>query len=103
MRPYQFRNGASSPCPRRYSPPASLLDLQAETITRKAIELAKDGDLTALRLCLDRIAPPRKDRRVLFELSPVSGAADAAKAAAALLEAVAVDDLTPAEASELGN
>jgi putative ABC transport system substrate-binding protein len=37
MRPYQFRNGASSPCPRRTSPPASLQDLQAETITRKAV------------------------------------------------------------------
>jgi hypothetical protein len=35
-------------------------------------------------------------------LPPVSSAADAAKAAAALLEAVAVGDLTPAEASELG-
>jgi hypothetical protein len=80
----------------------ALLDGEAETITRKAIELAKDGDLTALRLCLDRIAPPRKDRPVLFELPPVSSAADAAKAAAALLEAVAVGDLTPAEASELG-
>jgi hypothetical protein len=40
----------------------ALLDGEAETITRKAIELAKEGDLTALRLCLDRIAPPRKDR-----------------------------------------
>jgi hypothetical protein len=39
---------------------------------------------------------------VLFELPPVSSAADAAKAAAALLEAVAVGDLTPTEASELG-
>jgi hypothetical protein len=39
---------------------------------------------------------------LLFELPPVSSAADAAKAAAALLEAVAVGDLTPAEASELG-
>ena len=68
----------------------------------KAIELAKDGDLAALRLCLDRIAPPRKDRPVLFELPPVSSAADAANAAAALLKAVAVGDLTPAEASELG-
>jgi hypothetical protein len=44
----------------------ALLDGEAETITRKAIELAKDGDLAALRLCLDRIAPPRKDRPVLF-------------------------------------
>jgi hypothetical protein len=66
------------------------------------LELAKDGDLAALRLCLDRIAPPRKDRPVLFELPPISSAADAANAAAALLEAVAVGDLTPAEASELG-
>ena len=71
-------------------------------MTRKAIELAKAGDLAALRVCLDRIAPPRKDRPVLFELPPVSSAADAAKAAAALLEAVAVGDLTPSEASELG-
>jgi hypothetical protein len=55
-----------------------------------------------LRVCLDRIAPPRKHRPVFFELPPVSSAADAAKAAAALLEAVAVGDLTPAEASELG-
>jgi hypothetical protein len=80
----------------------ALLDGEAETITRKAIELATAGDLAALRVCLDRIAPPRKDRPVLFELPPVSSAADAAKAAAALLEAVAVGDLTPSEASELG-
>ena len=78
----------------------ALLDGEAETLTRKAIELAKSGDLAALRVCLDRIAPPRKDRPVFFELPPVASAADAAKAAAALLEAVADGDLTPAEASE---
>src|SRR5262245_2183572 len=49
----------------------ALLDGEAETLTRKAIELAKAGDLAALRVCLDRIAPPRKDRPVLFELPPV--------------------------------
>jgi hypothetical protein len=32
-----------------------LLDDDAATITSKAIELAKNGDLTALRLCLERI------------------------------------------------
>src|SRR5215831_17617985 len=62
----------------------ALLEGEAETLTRKAIELAKAGDLAALRVCLERIAPPRKDRPVLFELPPVSSAADAAKAAAAL-------------------
>src|SRR5215211_4292561 len=40
----------------------ALLDGEAETLTRKAIELAKAGDLVALRLCLDRICPPRKGR-----------------------------------------
>jgi hypothetical protein len=62
----------------------ALLDGEAETITRKAIELAKEGDLTALRLCLDRIAPPRKDRPVLFELPPIMSAADAVQASGAL-------------------
>ena len=38
----------------------ALLDGEAETLTRKAIELAKLGDLAALRVCLDRIAPPWK-------------------------------------------
>jgi hypothetical protein len=64
--------------------------------------LAKAGDRTALRLCFDRIAPPRKDRPVGFELPPIACAADAAKASAALVAAVAVGDLTPSEAAELG-
>jgi Family of unknown function (DUF5681) len=80
----------------------ALLDGEAEALTRKAIELAKGGDLTALRLCLDRLAPPRKDRHVAFELPPVACAADAVKASAALVAAVADGDLTPAEAAELG-
>ena len=36
----------------------ALLDGEAEALTRKAIELAKAGDMAALRLCLDRLAPP---------------------------------------------
>jgi hypothetical protein len=31
------------------------LDGEAEAITRKAVELAKDGDGPALRLCMERI------------------------------------------------
>ena len=38
-----------------------LLDGEADSITRKAIELAKAGETVALRLCLDRLCPPRKD------------------------------------------
>ena len=46
----------------------ALLDGEAEVLTRKAIERAKDGDSVALRLCLERILPPRKDRPVSFAL-----------------------------------
>src|ERR1700704_6949262 len=80
----------------------ALLDGEAETIPRKAIELAKAGDMSALRLCLDRIAPPRKDRSVSFDLPSIKSAADAAKASAALVAAVASGELAPSEAAELG-
>ena len=80
----------------------ALLDGEAEALTRKAIELAKAGDMAALRLCMDRLAPPRKDRLVMFELPTITCAADAVKASAALVTAVAIGDLTPAEAGELG-
>ena len=80
----------------------ALLDGEAETLTRKAIELAKSGDLTALRLCLDRICPPRRDRHVSFQMPELKTAKDAAEANAALFTAVADGDLTPSEAAELG-
>ncbi len=79
----------------------ALLAGEAEAITRKAIELAKAGDGPALRLCLDRIAPARKDRPVTFTLPTLETAADAKDAAAAIVLAVADGDLTPSEAAEL--
>ena len=39
----------------------ALLDREAEQITRKCVELAKAGDTTALRLCLERLLPPRRE------------------------------------------
>ena len=44
------------------------MDGQANALTQKAIDLALTGDMAALRLCLDRILPPRKDRPVSFTL-----------------------------------
>ena len=63
--------------------------------------MALDGDTTAMRLVMERILPPRKDRPVLFSLPKLEVAADAVKATAALAEAVATGDLTPSEAAEL--
>ena len=79
----------------------ALLDGEAEAVTRKAIEMALEGDTTAMRLVMDRIMPPRKDRPVLFALPKLETPADAVKASAALVEAVASGDLTPSEADDL--
>ena len=76
-----------------------LLDGEAEALSRKAVELALEGDTTALRLCLERIAPPRKDAPVKFTLPEMATASDAARAVAAVIEAVSEGDLTPAEAN----
>jgi hypothetical protein len=67
---------------------------------RKAIDLAKAGEMAAICLVMDRVCPPRKDRPVRFALPKLEQASDAV-AAAAIVEAVATGDLTPSEAAEL--
>ena len=79
----------------------ALLDGEAEALTRQAVTLALGGDTTALRLCLERIAPPRRDAPVTFDLPPMETARDAAKAAGAVLGAVAHGDLTPTEGAHI--
>jgi hypothetical protein len=79
----------------------ALLDGEGEALTRKAIELAKAGDMQALKLCMDRIVPPRRDRPVTFTLPKIEGPADAASSMAAILQAAATAELTPMEAGEI--
>jgi len=78
-----------------------LFEGEAETLARKVVELAKLGDLQALRLCMDRLAPPRKDNPVAFDLPEMKSVSDAVLAMGALVKAVAEGDLTPTEAAEL--
>ena len=79
----------------------SLLDGQAEALTQKAVELALAGDMAALRLCLDRILPPRRDRPINFDLPPIESPQDAATTVSAVLAAVASGEITPADAGEV--
>lgn len=79
----------------------ALLEGEAEAITRKAIEEAKKGDMTAIKLVLERLLPPRKDRPVTFTLPPLKNAGDLPKAIQAIIDAVAVGDLTPLEAQSV--
>ena len=79
----------------------AILDGDAPELMRKAVHLAKAGDASMMRLCLERLIPPRKDRPVQFELPPVNNSADAAKAMLAIVQAVAAGEITPNEAFEV--
>jgi hypothetical protein len=94
-RPAGSRNNATLAC-------EALLEGQAEALTQKAVEMALSGDTVALKLCLERIYPARKDRPVTFPLPPITSARDAADIASAVVEAVAAGHITPSEAAELG-
>jgi hypothetical protein len=75
----------------------ALLDGEADALTRKAIDLALLGDTAALRLCLERILPPRKDRPLNFALPPESGPLDPAGAMRGIVVAMAGGQITPSE------
>jgi uncharacterized protein DUF5681 len=78
-----------------------FLDGEAEALTRRAVELALEGDTAALRLCLERIIPPRRGRPVKLGLRPVRGTADLAGTMAAITTAGMQGAITPGEAAEL--
>lgn len=80
----------------------ALLDGEAEALTRKAVEMALAGNPVALRLCLERLVPPRKERPVDVNLPAVGSVADLAQVTAALIDAAARGELTPGEAQALG-
>src|SRR6516225_2641334 len=72
----------------------ALLDGEAEKLTRKAVTLALKGNVACLRLCLDRIVPPRRGRQLGFAIPMLNSPNDAGRAMAAITAAVASGDLT---------
>jgi hypothetical protein len=82
---------------------AVLLDGESEALTRKAVELALAGDPTVLRLCIERILPPCRERAVKFELLPIENAHDVAVAMNAVTAALARGVIIPGEAERIAN
>ena len=80
---------------------AVLLEGEAEGLTRRAVELAFAGDPTAMRLCIERILPPCRERMVRFPLPPIESAADIAPPTKAVTSALAAGIITPGEAGTI--
>ena len=78
-----------------------LLDGRAKALTEKAIERALAGDVFALRLCLDRMMPVRRERSLTLHLPAPATAQDITAGFASVVEALAHGELTPSETSAL--
>ncbi len=75
----------------------TLLEGQAEALVRKVVQLALDGDLTCLRICLERLVPPKKDAPIEIDLPDISAVADIPKLFG-VLTAKLREGITPSEA-----
>jgi hypothetical protein len=79
----------------------NLMENEAESIALAAIGKAKAGDMAAIRMVLDRLAPACRERPIDFELPPLAAPADAVRAMAAIIAGLAAGELTPSEAESL--
>jgi len=93
-RPAGSKNNVSIAC-------QNVLDGEAETISRRCVEMALAGDSTALRLCMERIVPAKKDRFIALNLPSIRDAAGVSAALDEVLTAVSLGRLTMPEASTL--
>ena len=90
---------------------AALLAGESEALTRKAVEMALGGDPTAMRLCMERVLPPCRERTVKFSLPPIEAARtgkscgpsphDVSLAMDAVTSALARGEITPGEAETI--
>ena len=79
----------------------ALLGGEAEALSRKAIQLALAGDTTALRLCLERIAAPRKGRPITLSIGDIKHLNDLSTVQASVVAGLAQGELTPEEAADV--
>jgi hypothetical protein len=81
-----------------------LLDGEAEALTRKAVELALEGDTTALRICMERICPPVRERPIDADLKlPASiSAANAGQVFGEIFKAVVKGGLASIRGQDAG-
>lgn len=75
-----------------------LLAGEAEALTRKAIELAKEGNLVALRLCLERLLPPMRNRPLSGKLPEIATTSDVSAAYKTIFAELGKGNLTVEDA-----
>lgn len=81
----------------------ALLEQGAEQLINKALDMALGGDTAAMRLCLERILPARKDRLIHLNLPPIGNAKEISTAMSNIFRAIGEGQITPVEGEMLAN
>jgi Family of unknown function (DUF5681) len=79
----------------------ALLDGESEALMQKMIGMAKVGDDLAMRLCMERMLAPQRERPVPLHLPRIDSEADARRASAEVIAALGEGEITPKEAEHL--
>ena len=88
--------GIRSPWPVRIS-----WRVKQERLRHKVIEMAKEGDHVAMKLCMERIYPPRRERRLKLELPDIQTAGDVHAGLQVVWRGVGQGIITTGEAKDL--
>jgi len=81
-RPRGSRNKVTRVC-------QDTLDSHAENLIKKCLVLAYQGNPTAMRLCMERLMPARRQRTLQFKLPPIKTITDVAVASESVVSGVA--------------
>jgi hypothetical protein len=102
-RPFQKGNGGRKPGAKNRTTlvAEALLHGEELELVRKAIELAKAGDVQMLKFLLDRILP--KDSSVRVDVPPMKAASDAIDALGAIIDAGGTGRIAPNEGSAVAS
>ena len=85
------------------SPGQQLFDDYADALTRKCISLGLQGDRNALRLCIERVSPARRDACIRLSLPKIETAQDVGLAAEKVTQAIQRGKITPEHGAKMMN
>jgi hypothetical protein len=80
-----------------------MLEPYAEELIQRVVGLAKDGDMAALKLCLDRLCAPLRPTDRLITIEGMADATGLSDKGELILTNVANGEITPSEAQSLMN
>ena len=79
----------------------AMLEPYAEELIQQVVDLAKDGDMPALKICLDRLCAPLRPTDRLITIEGMADASGLSGKGELILANVANGEISPSEAQHL--